>query len=74
MNLISKQKEMHRKLKIVYLINKCDARLETIHNWIRCHNSDFFHIQTFYRDTIINTKQRRKYLKMAYMESEGVLV
>ena len=74
MSMIDKQKELHRKLKIVSLINKCDARLETIHNWIRCHNSDFFHIQTFYRDMIISIKQRRKSLKMAYIKSEGISI
>lgn len=74
MIMISKQKELHRKLKIVYLINKCDARLETIHNWIRCHNKDFFHIQTYYRNMIISIKQRRKSLRRAYIESEGISI
>ncbi len=74
MSMIDKQKELHRKLKMIYLINKCDARLETIHNWIRYHNSDFFYIQTFYRDMIISIKERRKSLKMAYIKSEGISI
>ena len=72
--MLNKQRGLHRKLKIVYLINKCDARLETIHNWVRCHNSDFFHIQVYYRDMIISIKERRNSLRRAYMEAEGILI
>jgi|11_taG_2_1085331.scaffolds.fasta_scaffold12477_6 hypothetical protein len=70
--MLTKQKELHRKLKIVYLINVCDARLETLNNWVRCHNSDFFPIAEFYRDIILSTKQKKESLRNAYMRLEGI--
>lgn len=71
--MLNKQRELHRKLKIVYLINVCDARIETLNNWVRCHDSDFFHISLFYRDVILSTKERKECLKNAYLRLEGVI-
>ncbi len=70
--MLTKQRELHRKLRIVYLINVCDARVETLNNWVRCHDSDFFPIAEFYRDVILSTKQRRESLRKAYLRLEGV--
>ena len=70
--MLNKQRELHKKLKIVYLINVCEARVETLNNWVRCHDSDFFHIAEFYRDTILSTKEKRQSLIEAYMRLEGI--
>lgn len=70
--MLNKQRELHRKLKIVCLINVCDARVETLNNWVRCHHSDFFPIAEFYRDIILSTKQKKESLRDAYMRLEGV--
>ena len=71
--MLNKQRELHRKLKIVYLINVCDARVETLNSWVRCHDSDFFPIAEFYRDIILSTKQKKESLIDAYMRLEGIL-
>jgi len=70
--MLEKQIELYNKLRIVYLINVCDARLETLNNWVRCHNSDFFHISLLYRDIILSTKEKRESLRGAYMRLEGI--
>ena len=70
--MLNKQRELHKKLKIVYLINVCEARIETLNNWVRCHDSDFFPIAEFYRDTILSTKEKRQSLIEAYMRLEGI--
>ena len=70
--MLNKQRELHKKLKIVYLINVCEARIETLNNWVRCHNSDFFHIADLYRDMILSAKERRECLREAYMRLEGI--
>ena len=70
--MLNKQRELHKKLKIVYLINVCEARIETLNNWVRCHDSDFFSIAEFYRDIILSTKQKKESLRDAYMRLEGV--
>ena len=70
--MLNKQRELHRKLKIVYLINVCDARVETLNNWVRCHKSEFFPIAEFYRDMILSTKQKKESLRNAYMHLEGI--
>ena len=73
MNMLAKQKDLHRKVRIVYLINRCDARLETLQSWIRCQGSNFFYVASYYRDSIITIRERRKSLISAYMESEGIV-
>ena len=73
MNMLAKQKDLHRKARIVYLINRCDARLETLQSWIRCQGSNFFYVASYYRDSIITIRERRKSLISAYMESEGIV-
>jgi len=70
--MLDKQRELHKKLRLVYLINVCEARIETLNNWVRCHNSDFFHISLFYRDMILSTKEKRESLRWAYMRLEGI--
>ena len=70
--MLTKQRELHKKLKIVYLINVCDARVETLNNWVRCHDSDFFSIAEFYRNMILSTKQKKESLRDAYMRIEGI--
>ena len=70
--MLNKQRELHKKLKIVYLINVCEARIETLNNWVRCHNSDFFPIADFYRDMILSAKERRECLREAYMRLECI--
>lgn len=70
--MLDKQRELYNKLRIVYLINVCEARIETLNNWVRCHNSDFFHISLFYRDMILSTKEKRESLRGAYMRLEGI--
>ena len=70
--MLTKQRELHKKLKIVYLINVCDARVETLNNWVRCHDSDFFSIAEFYRDMILSAKQKKESLRDAYMRIEGI--
>ena len=70
--MLNKQKELHRKLKIVYLINVCDARVETLNNWVRCHESNFFAITEFYRDIMLSTKKKKESLRNAYLRLEGI--
>ena len=70
--MLDKQRELHKKLRLVYLINVCEARIETLNNWVRCHNSDFFHISLFYRDMILSAKERKECLREAYIRLEGI--
>ncbi len=73
MNMLMKQKNLHRKVRIVYLINRCDARLETLQSWIRCQGSNFFYVASYYRDSMITIKKRKESLISTYMKSEGII-